>query len=306
MNRKRIVITGAAGGVIGRILPRLRELYDLVLLDMFDTDQGGRPIEGIHKVDLINPNRDEYRQFFRGADMVIHAAYTFSLRINNDGISSNINPEAGNQRFKRASDDIQMTHNIYRMALEENIKRVIVFSSNHATDYYEHLIRKGVLETVTEDMVPYSDNLYGWTKICGEALGHIFAEGNESGEKALEVIAIRFGAPREDLIENVTSKDYYHIRRHFASYLSADDELQLIKLCIETEDIRDENGVPFLMFYGTSDNYNRIWSLRNARHALGYEPKDSSYSDFSERITGLFNENIKQETEHRKGKKGGN
>ena len=303
MEKKKIVISGAAGAVIGRILPMLRELYDIVLLDVFDTDPSGRPIEGIHKVDLVNSNRDDYRQYFRGADIIIHAAYTFSLRINPDGISSQINHELGDKRFKRAFDDIQMAHNIYRMALEENIKRVIVFSSNHATDYYEHLIRKGELETVTEDMVPYSDNLYGWSKICEEALGHMFAEGVESGDKSIEVVAIRFGAPRTDLIENVTSSSYYQIRRHFGSYLSVDDELQLIKLCIETKDIRDENGVPFLLIYGTSDNYNRMWSLRNARRALGYEPKDSSYHDFSERIVGLFNEYITRETAARKGKK---
>ena len=303
MKKKKIVITGAAGGVIGRILPALRELYDLVLLDIYDKDQSGQPVEGIHKVDLINSNRDDYRRYFKNADMVIHTAFTFSPRINPGGVASQIQPETGELRFRRAFDDIQMAHNIYRMALEENIKRVIVFSSNHATDYYEHLIKKGELESVTEDMIPYSDNLYGWSKICEEALGHMFAEGVESDGKNLEVIAIRLGAPRTDLIENVTSASYYNIRRHFGSYLSVDDELQLIKLCIETGDISDENGVPFLLLYGTSDNHNRMWSLRNARRVLGYKPGDSSYHDFPEHIKNLFNEYITRESANRDGEK---
>jgi hypothetical protein len=77
--RKKIVITGA---VIGRVLPMLREEYDLVLLDVYDTDGAGRKIEGIQKADLVNPNRDDYRDYFKGADVVIHTAYLFSQRMN--------------------------------------------------------------------------------------------------------------------------------------------------------------------------------------------------------------------------------
>jgi hypothetical protein len=141
-------------------------------------------------------------------------------------------------------------------------------------------------------MVPYSDNYYGWSKISEEALGHLFVTGKEYPGRQLEVIVIRIGAPRTDLIEKCTSDDYYLIRRTFGSYLSVDDETQLIKRCIDTEDIRDENGDPFLLIYGVSDNYNRIWSLRNARQVLGYKPTDSSYHDYPERIKRLFGEYI--------------
>ncbi len=33
---------------------------------------------------------------------------------------------------------------------------------------------------------------------------------------------------------------------------------------IETPDIEDENGVPFLVIYGISGNTHRFWSLTNA------------------------------------------
>jgi hypothetical protein len=288
--RKRIVITGAAGAVIGRVLPMLREKYDLVLLDLYDTDGAGRKIEGIQKTDLVNPNRDDYRSYFKGADMVIHTAYMFSQRMNVQDPSWLSPGKAGDSQFKLASSDIQMAYNVYKTAQEEGIKRVLVFSSNHASDYYEDLIKQGVLETVTEDMPPYSDNFYGWSKICEETLGHLFASG--AGGKPLEVIMLRIGAPRTDLIENCTSDDYYHVRRHFGSYLSIKDEIQLLRLCIEKDEVRDENGFPFLLAYATSDNYNRIWSLRNARRLLGFKPEDSSYGDFSERAKQLFVENI--------------
>jgi hypothetical protein len=286
--KKKIVITGASGAVIGRVLPLLRQEYDLVLLDKYDTDSTGQVIEGIHKVDLVNQTRDEYRHFFKGAYAVIHAAYSFSLRVNSKG--TGVYESGEDEQFKLGANDIQMAFNIYRLVQEEGIKRAIMFSSNQAANYYEQLIKAGVLETITEDMPAYSDNFYGWSKICQETLGHLFAAGVKG--KRIEVIMIRAGAPRTDLIEKCTSDDYYSIRRNFGSYMSVKDEFQFLRLCIEKEDIRDENGTPFLLCYATSDNRNRIWSLRNARQVLGFKPEDSSYSDFSDRIKQLFTENI--------------
>lgn len=287
--RKRIVITGASGSVVGRVLPQLRQEYDLVLLDKYDTNNNGHIVEGVQKVDLINQSRDEYRHFFAGADAVIHAAYSFSHRAT--GFTKNAGRETDEEdQFKFAVNDVQMAFNIYKVVQEENIKRAIMFSSNQASNYYEQLIKKGVLETITEDMPSYSDNFYGWSKICQETLGHLFAAGVKG--KRIEVIMIRAGAPRTDLIEKCTGDDYYVIRRHFGSYMSVNDELQFLRLCIEKEDIRDENGTPFLLCYATSDNPNRFWSLRNARTVLGYKPEDSSYNDFPEKIKQLLVENI--------------
>jgi uronate dehydrogenase len=296
--RKKIVITGAAGGVIGRVLPLLGEDYDLVLLDRHDTNGEGLQIEGIHKVDLVKSNRDDYRGYFKDADTVIHTAYMFSQRINTQDPSGLNRVRLEDPQFRLAMDDIQMAYNVYKTAQEEGVKRLIFFSSNHAADYYERLIKKGTLETVDEDVVPYSNTFYGWSKICEEALGHLFA-ANTNG-KGPELIVIRVGAPRTDLIEKCTGDDYFQIRRHFGSYLSVNDEIRLLKLCIEKEDIRDVNGVPFLLVYGVSNNYNRIWSLRNARQTLGYEPLDSSYTDFPERAKQLFNENVDKETQRKK------
>jgi nucleoside-diphosphate-sugar epimerase len=290
--KKKIVITGAAGGVVGRVLHWLRKEYDLVLLDVHDTDALGNKIEGIHIVDLANSGRDAYRQYFTDAAAVIHTAYRFSTRITGDPSSSG-SGQSDDRQFALALEDVQMCYNVCRTAQEEGVKRVIVFSSNHAADYYERLMKKGELETITEDIVPYSDNFYGWSKVCEEALGHLFTAGISGRE--LEIVMLRLGAPRTDLIEKQTSDDYFRIRRNFASYLSVGDEIQLLKLCIEKEDIRDAGGLPFFMCYGTSDNNNRIWSLRNARQFLGYAPKDSAYTDYPERIKTLFTENIDKE-----------
>ena len=286
--RKKVVITGAGGGVVGRILPQLRERYDLVLLDLYNTDAEGNTIEGMQIVNMANRDREALRAYFKGADVVMHTAYTFSRRVTQGG------GDGGDGGYQSALDDIQMAYNVYRLAQEEGIGRVVMFSSNQAANFYEQLIKRGLLETMDEDLVPYADNFYGWSKIAIESLGHLFAAGHvgKTGKPPIEVICVRLGAPRTDLIENVKAEDQYLLRRHFGSYLSEKDEIQLLSLCIDQEDVRDENGIPFLLVYGVSDNYNRLWSLKNARKYLGYAPESNSYFDFPERITELFNAHI--------------
>ena len=39
--------------------------------------------------------------------------------------------------------NIAMAHNVYQVAMEEGVKRVVVASSNHAADFYEPLIHSG-------------------------------------------------------------------------------------------------------------------------------------------------------------------
>ena len=298
--RKKLVITGANGSVISRIIPELHKDYDLVLLVRNNVDNLGAFAESAHSIDLATANRDDYRQYFKGADVVFHTAYSFVPTRKSPDSKPIQTRSLDDFRLGVALEDITMTFNIMRTALEEGVKRAVIFSSNHAANYYESLLRKGMLETVTEDMVPYASTFYSWSKICQEALGHMFAEGCDTSGKQLEVIMIRLGAPRTDLIERVTSDSYYALRRNFGSYMSKRDELQMMKLCIEKEDIRNAEGIPFQLFYGVSDNYNRIWSLRNAR-AFGYEPEDSSYMDFPERIKTLFSEFIDKETNRKKG-----
>jgi hypothetical protein len=74
------------------------------------------------------------------------------------------------------------------------------------------------------------------------------------------------------------------MRRALAVYLSERDMAQLYIKSVETEDIRDENGVPFQIFYGISDNPHAFWSIVNARKVIGYEPQDNSEIRFRDLI----------------------
>ena len=66
------------------------------------------------------------------------------------------------------------------------------------------------------------------------------------------------------------------------------DLQQLIVKSIETEDIRDENGIPFQVFYGISGNSHAFWSIANARKIIGYAPEDNSELRFHEQVAAHF------------------
>jgi hypothetical protein len=56
---------------------------------------------------------------------------------------------------------------------------------------------------------------------------------------------------------------------------------------VETPDITDDNGIPFLIVYGISGNTHRFWSLANARRTIDYTPEDDSQVNFADRIAEL-------------------
>ena len=73
-------------------------------------------------------------------------------------------------------------------------------------------------------------------------------------------------------------------RRALAVYISDRDLQQLFVKSIETENIRDEEGIPFQIFYGISGNSHAFWSIANARKIIGYAPQDNSEIRFHDLI----------------------
>ena len=177
-----------------------------------------------------------------------------------------------------------MAYNVYQTAWEEMVGRVVVASSNHAADYYEPLILDGKMDFVSTDMRALSDNFYGWAKEAYEHLGFIFAVGKQNGRQ-LENVQIRIGGPRETDVSNCDLGDLQCVRRALAVYISQRDMAQLFIKSIETEEIRDERGIPFQIFYGISGNSHSFWSIVNAREVIGYEPMDNSEIKFAELVT---------------------
>jgi hypothetical protein len=281
MSKRRVVLIGAAGYIAQRMYRELAERWDLVPIDVRPTTGGGVPIPGIVIADLTRPDRDGYRRHFRGAEAVIHCGY-----VSAPGLDATTWQDNSDAKFWAEHQNVALAYNIYRTALEEGIRRVVVASSNHAADYYERLIWAGRMEMVTPEMPPRSDNWYGWAKAAYELLGFVFASGQVDGRK-LEIIQWRIGGPRDDDIERVKPGDIGIMHRALGAYLSRRDQVQQAIRMVETEDIADEHGVPFLIVYGISGNTHRFWSIANARAKLGYQPADDSQIVFADKIAAL-------------------
>ncbi|MCY4464009.1 MAG: NAD(P)-dependent oxidoreductase [Chloroflexi bacterium] len=271
MPKRKVVITGASGAIAGVLLPALRERYDLRLLDTQKTDKDGAEVAGVHVVDLLDKDRDLYRHHFAGADAVVHCAY---YRQHGQGDDVYFSSELAN---------LQLTYNVYQVAWEEGLRRLVAASTNHAADLYETYALDGVAPMITPNMNG-SDNWYGWAKIAFEQIGQVYASGVSHGGRPLENVQIRIGGPRETDVENAPLGDLRRMRRALAVYISQRDMAQLVTKSIEIADIRDELGLPFQIFYGISDNPHAIWSIANARRVIGYDPQDNSEERFFDLI----------------------
>ncbi len=297
MSNRKVLVSGASGLIASLLLPALGERYDLTLVDVRDSDRHGNRIAGIQIADLTDPNRDSYRALFQGMDAVVHLGF--------------VRPEDErdpDQRFRAEFANVQMAYNVYQVAWEEQVRRVVVASSNHAADYYEPLILDNQMDVVLPEMRALSDNYYGWAKEVYEHLGFVFAVGKIHGEEVtggiqgaigqhggatvgerergrqLENIQIRIGGPRETDLATCTKGDLRCVRRALGAYISQRDMAQLFIKSIEADDIRDEHGVPFQVFYGISGNSHGFWSIANARRIIGYEPQDNSEIRFQELV----------------------
>lgn len=282
MTKKRIVVTGASGYVVQRMWPELTARYELVALDSRETTGSGQKVPGIHVCDLTDGDRDCYREHFQGADAVIHSAFVSAEGLDATTWSDNSPP-----KFRAEYANVGMAYNVYQTALEENVKRVVVASSNHAADYYERLIWADQWDCVTPEMPAKSDNFYGWAKIAYESLGFVFATGKVGGRR-LEVVQLRIGGPRDNAdLDGIAPGDIKTMHRGLGAYLSRRDQVQLFVKSIEAPRIEDEYGIPFQIFYGVSGNTHNFWSIANARRVIGYAPEDDSQVNFAERIAEI-------------------
>ncbi len=274
MAKKKVLITGGTGYVAGRMLPALRERYDVTILDVKTTNREGAEVEGAIVVDLLHKDRDQYRKYFKGQDAVVHCGFTRAK-----------DPSG---RFEAEMNNVDMAFNVYQTCIEEGVSRAVVISSNHAADFYENLIWAGKKEFVTPDDYPLSDNYYGWAKASYELLGFTFATGLMNGGKRLENVQLRVGGPRESDIDRARADELKKMHRGLGAYLSVRDQVQLVVKSIETENIDNKHGVPFQIFYGISGNTHNFWTISNARKVIGYEPEDDSQIKFADKISKVI------------------
>src|ERR1041384_1301539 len=121
MAKRRVVLTGAAGRVAQRMFKALDERWDVLPIDVKATAHDGKPIPRCVVADLTNPDRNAYRQHFRGADAVIHCSFVRAPGMDADSWQDN-----SDAKFKAEHANVGMAYNVYRTALEEGVRRVVV------------------------------------------------------------------------------------------------------------------------------------------------------------------------------------
>ena len=262
--RLRVLLTGATGYIASQLLSVLSTRYDLVPTDVRATRRDGSTVGDVHAIDFETADDNALRPLFAGCDAVIHLGY----RRPSGPVTL-----GGAQAYLDERANVDMAEKVFRNAHASGVRRVVMASSNHAADWYEPLIHARRLDQVTVEDLPRSDNYYGWSKIAYEALGYTWATGAPA--RSLEVVQVRIGAPREIDVAHFAGNPT-GLKRDLGAWISPRDLLQLIVRSVEAPDIRNRDGVPFLIVYGVSNNTRGFWSIANARTVIGYDPEDDS------------------------------
>jgi len=270
-NRRRVLLTGAAGYIAGQLLPAFRDRYDLVLVDVSTShSRNHEQVDGIEVLDILDDPADRLTELCQEVDTVVHCG---------------MRPPAGRPSYAAERVNLDMTARVYEAAAAGSVRRVVCTSTNQAAKWYEKPWRAGRRDRVGPEDYPRPDSFYGWAKTAYETLGFLYATGEVS--RPLEVVQIRIVAPRPIRAEVFADRPLADYLRDLTGWISERDLQQLYVRSIEAEAITDEDGVPFQIFYGVSDNARTFWSIANARRVIGYAPEDDSEVEFADEIAAM-------------------
>jgi uronate dehydrogenase len=226
---KTLLMTGAAGGVGRMLRGELAGRYALRLSDRVPIDAltAGETFVGGDVASL-----DDMLRAAAGADSILHLG-AWSVEGDWDTL---------------LASNIHGTYNVFEAARRAGVKRVLFASSNHAVGFYRRD------QTIDHRTYPKPDSRYGVSKVCGEAIGSLYAD-----RYGLEVFVMRIGNVAPAPID----------RRRLSLWLSPRDLAQLVAIGVEHPDIR------FEIVYGISGN-TRAWYDNANAVRLGYRPQDDS------------------------------
>jgi len=186
---KRLLLTGAAGG-LGRVLrPRLKPYCEwLRLSDRVDL---GEAAAGEELAPAELGDRAAMLALLDGVDAVVHLG----------GVSV----EAAFDPILQAN--IAGVFNLYEAARKQGVKRIVFASSNHVTGFYRQD------EVIDASAPPRPDTLYGVSKAFGENLSRMYYD-----RYGIQTVCLRIGSSLAEPYD----------RRTLASWLSFDDLERLI------------------------------------------------------------------------------
>ena len=196
---RRIVFTGASGGIGTMTRPLLAKLYPGLVLSDRVKPKDLQPGETFVAADLTRP--EEVAAAVKGAHSIIHL---------------------GGHSVEGTWDQILQAniigcYNVFEAARQAGVKRVIFASSNHAVGFYP---RKRKIRT---DVTVRPDSRYGVSKAFGEALGALYAD-----KHGIAVTCLRIGNVGPCPLD---------VRR-LSIWISPEDIVQLFRIGLEHPDIR--------------------------------------------------------------------
>ena len=195
---RRVLLTGACGGVGQRLRTLLRPHCDTLVLSDLKAPADLLGDETFISADLAD--FDAVQKAVVGVDSIVHL-----------GGYSVEGPWAA-----ILSANIVGTYNLFEAARLAGVKRVIFASSNHVAGFYS---RQQVIDAAA---LPLPDSRYGVSKAFGEALGAFYAH-----KFGLGVLCIRIGNVADAPVDE----------RRLAIWLKPDDLVALVRIGLETPDL---------------------------------------------------------------------
>lgn len=287
----KVLVTGATGHVATLALPGLAQQQ----LRLVDRQRRAAAVAGeFHEVDLLGGSDAQMAALMQGIDVVVHCAYIPSGQ---PDVYSVQPPHI--ERFDREFDNIRMAQRVYRAAFEAGVRRIVITSSNHAADWYEHTqVHRRERDMVYPHDLPLSDNFYGWSKASYELLAFPYACGVFG--RRLEMVMLRIGSPypidvakyRPGAPAQASSlprpAGAAAFKRALGAWLSDRDCANLFRSAVEAPRLVPEGEVPWVVANGISDNTRAFWSLESARRAFGYAPQDDSEVAYADAVRELL------------------
>jgi nucleoside-diphosphate-sugar epimerase len=196
---------------------------------------------------------DQLTEAFSGIDVVVHMA---------------ADPDPGGRWESILNSNVIGAYHVFEASRRAAVKRVVFASSGQATLGYQaeepyRSISEGSYEDLP-DPIPLVThrhpvrpiNVYGCSKVWGEALARVYADVH-----GLSCICLRIGwVVAEDRPPNPAARAVWCSRR---------DIVQLIERCIDAPE-----SVRFDILYGVSEDRHCWMDIERARQVVGYVPQD--------------------------------